>query len=151
MRETDGTQVTSFRPFDVQLFPHVKETPSYFKKEVKQSMEMNYIELGRYIRDLHQSGFDVTKLSVQFHKKFSFPLFALIMAVLAVPFAFTVGHRGALAGVAVSIGIAMLYWTVAGLFEKLGNINELPPAMAAWSPDLLFGLAGVYMLLKVRT
>ena len=151
VRETDGTQVTSFRPFDVQLFPHVKETPSYFKKEVKQSMEMNYIELGRYIKDLHQSGFDVTKLSVQFHKKFSFPLFALIMAVLAVPFAFTVGHRGALAGVAVSIGIAMLYWTVAGLFEKLGNINELPPAMAAWSPDLLFGLAGVYMLLKVRT
>ena len=73
------------------------------------------------------------------------------MALIAVPFAFTVGHRGALAGVAVSIGIAMLYWTVAGLFEKLGNINELPPALAAWSPDLLFGLTGVYLLLKVRT
>ncbi len=151
VRETDEMEVTSFRRFDEQVFPHVQERPEYFKKEVKQSIEMNYRELNRYIDDLHQSGFDVTKLSVQFHKKFSFPLFALIMAVIAVPFAFTVGHRGAMAGVAVSIGIAMLYWTVAGLFEKLGNINELPPALAAWSPDLLFGLAGVYLLLKVRT
>ena len=151
VRETDGIRVTEFRSFDVQLFPNIKETPDYFKKEVKQSIEMNFRELNRYIGDLHQSGFDVVKLSVQFHRKFSFPLVALIMALIAVPFAFTVGHRGALAGVAVSIGIAMLYWTVAGLFEKLGNINELPPALAAWSPDLLFGLTGVYLLLKVRT
>ena len=151
VRETDEMEVTSFRKFDVQVFPHMQEKPEYFKKEVKQSIEMNYRELNRYIDDLHQSGFDVVKLSVQLHKKFSFPLFALIMAVIAVPFAFTVGHRGAMAGVAVSIGIAMLYWTVAGLFEKLGNINELPPALAAWSPDVLFGLAGVYLLLKVRT
>jgi lipopolysaccharide export LptBFGC system permease protein LptF len=112
---------------------------------------MNYQELKRYVDDLHQSGFDIVKLSVQFHKKFSFPLFALIMALIAVPFAFTVGQRGALAGIAVSIGIAIIYWTVANLFENMGNISQLPPAMAAWAPDVLFGLTGVYLLLKIRT
>jgi len=151
VRETQGIQVTNFRTFEVQVFPEVRERPEYFKKEVKQSIEMDFEELKRYMDDLHQSGFDVVKLSVQYYKKFSFPLFALIMALIAVPFSFTVGRRGALAGVAVSIGIAILYWTVAGLFEKLGNINELPPALAAWSPDLLFGLTGVYLLLKVKT
>ncbi len=37
----------------------LSEPPAYFKKEVKQSSEMNYEELRRYIHDLQQSGFDV--------------------------------------------------------------------------------------------
>ncbi len=151
VREVDGIQVTRFRRFDVETFSALEEQPGYFKKEVKQSSEMNYRELKWYIEDLRQSGFDVVKLSVQFHKKFSFPVFALIMALIAVPFAFTVGQRGALAGIAVSIGIAIVYWITGSLFENMGNISELPPPLAAWSPDVLFGLAGVYLLLKVRT
>lgn len=151
VREIEGIRVTGFRRFEVETFPEIREPSTYFKKEVKQSIEMNSRELKRYIDDLQQSGFDVVKLSVQFHKKFSFPLFALIMALIAVPFAFTVGQRGALAGVAVGIGVAILYWLVGNLFEKMGNISELPAALAAWSPDILFGLTGLYLLLKVKT
>ena len=89
--------------------------------------------------------------AAELSSRLHFPLIALIMALIAVPFAFSVGQRGALAGVAVSIGIAIVYRTVAELFEKMGNISELPAAAAAWSPDLLFGLAGIYLVLKVRT
>lgn len=151
VRELEGINVTSFRPFAVQTFSEIDEQPAYFKKEAKQSNEMNFRELKRYMDDLHQAGFDIVKLSVQFHRKFAYPLFALIMALIAVPFAFSVGQRGALAGIAVSIGIAILYWLTAGLFENMGNIGELPAAVAAWSPDVLFGLTGIYLLLKVRT
>jgi lipopolysaccharide export LptBFGC system permease protein LptF len=73
------------------------------------------------------------------------------MALIAVPFSFSVGQRGALAGAAIAIGIAIAYWVIGGLFENMGNISQLPAALAAWSPDVLFGLAGVYMLLRVRT
>jgi lipopolysaccharide export LptBFGC system permease protein LptF len=61
------------------------------------------------------------------------------------------GRRGALAGVATAIGIAVLYYLTSGLFEKLGDFSQLPPFLAAWSPDLLFALAGGYMILKVPT
>ena len=73
------------------------------------------------------------------------------MAILAVPFALSSGRRGALAGVAMAIGIAVNYWVGIGFFEAMGNASQLPPALAAWSPDLLFGLAGGYLLLKVPT
>ena len=112
---------------------------------------MNFWDLDRYIRDLEQSGFDTVRLRVQFHKKFSVPLFALIMAMLAVPFSFLVGNRGAMAGIAVSIGIAIAYWAVGQLFEQVGNVNHLPPAVAAWSPDAVFSLGGLYLLLKMRS
>jgi len=33
----------------------------------------------------------------------------------------------------------------------LGNLNQLPPVAAAWSPNLLFGLGGLYLFLRVKT
>jgi len=54
-------------------------------------------------------------------------------------------------GIGVSIGIGMGYLAVGPLFEKVGNVGLLPPEIAAWSPDLLFGLAGMYLLLRMRS
>jgi lipopolysaccharide export LptBFGC system permease protein LptF len=33
----------------------------------------------------------------------------------------------------------------------MGNVNMLPPLLAAWSPDLVFALAGGYLLLRTST
>ena len=73
------------------------------------------------------------------------------MAVLAVPFSLSAGKRGAIAGVATAVGIAVVYVIVSGLFEAMGNISQLPPMLAAWSPDFIFALVGGYLILKVPT
>ncbi len=135
----------------MSTFDEIHEDPSYFKKEVKQSSEMNYDELRRYIEDLQQSGFDTVRLKVQLHKKIAFPLITLVMAVLAIPFAANGRRGGALVGVAVALAIAVIYWVTAGLFEAMGDANQLPAMLAAWAPDLIFALAGGYMLLRVPT
>ena len=143
--------ISDYRSFEVSTFPDLPETPSYFKKEVKQYSEMNYEELHKYIRDLQQSGFDVVRLRVELNKKLSYPLITLIMAVLAIPFSLSTGKRGAVTGVAVAVGIAVFYTVVSRLFEAMGNLSQLPPALAAWSPDLIFILVGGYLILKVPT
>jgi|HubBroStandDraft_6_1064221.scaffolds.fasta_scaffold32555_2 LPS export ABC transporter permease LptF/LPS export ABC transporter permease LptG len=143
--------IAEYRPFEVSTFPEFPETPPYFKKEVKQYSEMNYEELHRYIRDLQQSGFDVVRLRVELHKKLSYPLITLIMAILAIPFSLSTGKRGAITGVAVAVGIAVFYTVVSRLFEAMGDLSQLPPALAAWSPDLIFILVGGYLILKVPT
>jgi LPS export ABC transporter permease LptF/LPS export ABC transporter permease LptG len=147
-RSFNADTVTDFRQFEVTTFAEMNEPPSYFKKEVRQSSEMNYDELRSYIRDLQQSGFDVVRLRVQLQKKIAFPLITLVMAVLALPFALSAGRRGALTGVAVALLIAVGYYVTAGLFEAMGNVSQLPPLIAAWMPDVIFGLAGGYMILK---
>jgi LPS export ABC transporter permease LptG/LPS export ABC transporter permease LptF len=147
-RSFDGDSVSDFRQFDVSTFPEVNEPPNYFKKEVRQYSELNYEELRSYIRDLQQSGFDVVRLRVQLYKKIAFPLITLVMAVLALPFALSAGRRGALTGVAVALLITVGYYVTAGLFEAMGNVSQLPPLVAAWMPDVIFGLVGGYMILK---
>jgi LPS export ABC transporter permease LptG/LPS export ABC transporter permease LptF len=147
-RSFDGDTVSDFRQFDVSTFPEINEPPSYFKKEVRQYSEMNYEELHNYIRDLQQSGFDVVRLRVQLYKKIAFPLITLVMAVLALPFALAAGRRGALSGVAVALLIAGGYQVTAVVFEFMGNVSQLPPLVAAWMPDVIFGMVGGYMILK---
>jgi len=150
-RDLTGERVTNYMPFSVATFKEVTEEPAYFKKEVKPSEQMSVLELRRYIADLSQSGFDVVRLSVQFYRKFSFPLIAFVVTLIGIPFSFTMGGKGALTGIALSIGIAIVYWSTSSLFEEMGNLNQLPAAMAAWSPDILFGLAGAYLLLRIKT
>jgi LPS export ABC transporter permease LptG/LPS export ABC transporter permease LptF len=150
-RSLMGSAIESYHKFDAATYPQLAEPPAYFKKEVKQSSEMNYEELRRYIHDLEQSGFDVVRLRVQLQKKIAYPLITLVMAVLAIPFALSAGKRGALAGVATAIGIGVVYWTISGLFEAMGNLSQLPPTVAAWSPNLVFGFIGGYLILRMPT
>jgi LPS export ABC transporter permease LptG len=143
----------SFRKFEGEAatFPEIDEPPSWFVKEVKTYKQMTFEQLGDYIGEMRQSGFNTIPLQVQFHKKFSTPLFALVMALLSVPFAFLTGTRGALTGVGVSLGIAVAYFALNYLFEQLGNAGQLPPHLAAWSPNALFTLAGLYLMSRMRT
>ena len=60
-------------------------------------------------------------------------------------------RRGAMAGVGLSFAIYIAYWSVDQVFEQLGNLSELPPQLAAWSPDVVFSLVGLYFVFRMRT
>ena len=140
-----------YTEFKNTTFAEIHEDPGYFKKENWQSQEMNFRQLDSYIRDLRQSGFDTMRLRVALWHKLAYPLIAIVMSVLAIPFALSMGRRGSLSGIAVAISVALAYWVIDGLFGALGNVNYLPAALAAWSPDVLFGLTGGYLLLRTPT
>src|SRR6185312_7501346 len=151
-RSFAGATISSYHPFLADTFPEVTERPTYFVKEEKPSDEMSYTELSRYIADLRQSGFpDTVALRVQLQNKLAVPFITLVMAVLAVPFAVTMGKHASLVGVGTAIGVAIAYWALTGLFSSMGNISTLPPLLAAWSPDILFAITGSYLLLRTPT
>ena len=152
--KTNGvSDADSYRQFHgtSATFPELTEPPSWFVKEEKEYKEMNFQELGGYINELQLGGFETIPLRVQYYKKFAVPLFAFIMAVLSIPFAFIAGNKGAMTGVGISLGVAIAYWSVGTIFEQIGNLNQLPPVMAAWSPDLIFMLAGFYLMSRMKT
>jgi LPS export ABC transporter permease LptG/LPS export ABC transporter permease LptF len=150
-RDLNGARVTGYEEFQARTFPELTEDPGYFLKEVRQEKQMNFVALDRYIGDLQQSGVDTTKLRVQYHKKFSQPMFVWIIALLAVPFALAMGRSGAMTGIGVAIGITITYLVASRVFEEVGNLATLPPAAAAWAPDALFGLAGFYLFTRMRS
>jgi len=150
-RDFQGEAVTGYRTFPVSTFREVYEPPSYFTREVRPSSEMSFGELARYIHSLRQSGFNTVPLRVQLNHKLAYPLITLVMGILAIPFALSMGKRGSLSGIAIAIGVAVAYYAASAFFESMGNVSWLPAVLAAWSPDLLFGLAGAWLLLRTST
>ena len=151
IRDFDHGQLTRYTPFLANALNELNEPPSYFNREVRQSYQMTWWELERYIGDLHQAGFDVARLSVQLQKKLSFPLVAPIIILLAIPFSILVGTRGAVGGLALGVGIAIVYWAASALTEAMGAVGQLPPLLAAWAPDTVFAFLGIYFFLKMPT
>ncbi len=112
---------------------------------------MSWPQLRRYIDDLHRAGFDVAGLTVQWHRKLAFPLIAPVSMLLAFPFAFLVGTRGAIGGIAIGIAIGIVYWLGAELLAAMGSVGQLPPLLAGWSPDIVFFFLGLYFFFKMPT
>jgi len=143
--------VEKYAPFKVTSLPELVEPPTYFNREVIQAFQMSWRDLRHYIQGLQVAGFDVSSLTVQWHKKIAYPLIAPISMLLAIPFAILVGSRGAVGGIALGVGIGITYWAIAALLEAMGGIGQLPPMLAAWSPDLIFFFLGLYFFLKMPT
>jgi len=151
VRDFQDGRVTSYVPFVGYALPELDEPPEYFKREVRQASQMSAPQLRRYIDSLERAGFDVARLSVQLYKKLAFPLIAPIIILLAIPFSLLVGTRGAVGGLALGIGMGIFYWAISALFEAMGAVGQLPPFMAAWSPDVIFGFLALYFFLRMPT
>ena len=127
------------------------ETADYFGAKEPNPRFMGYRDLRRYTDAMRANGHDVVAQDVATARKIAFPFVALIMTLLAVPFAATIGRSGAMGGIGVGIALAISYWGLLSLFAALGTGGALPPLVAAWAPNILFGAGAIYLLLTVRT
>jgi LPS export ABC transporter permease LptF/LPS export ABC transporter permease LptG len=148
-REFGAPDVTKFAPFTTVRLP--LEPADYFVTEAPKEDRMNYGQLKKYIEDLKASGYNVLEYEVSLQRKLAYPLVPVIMTLIAVPFAVTTGRRGAMYGIGVGIVLALVYWTTISVFAALGAAGIVPPGLAAWAPNLIFGAAAAYLLLTVRT
>ncbi len=141
-----SVRYSPFTAHDVSLEP-----PKYFKSDTPDPDMMRYGQLKEFISRLESSGADVARYEVALQRKIAFPLVTLVMTMLAVPFAVMTGRRGAMYGIGAAIVIAIVYRTAESVLAAFGAGGLLPPTLAAWAPNLLFGAAAAYLILTVRT
>lgn len=151
VRSFDEHGGASFTPIDTPVRLHYPERPEYFTSDFKLPNQMTYSELRRYIRDLEISGYSSEELRVQLYQKTAWPFVSLVMALIALPFSFRIGKRGALYGVGVALFLAFVYWAVYGVFTKFGEVGNLPALLSAWSANVLFIIAAVYLFVHAET
>jgi lipopolysaccharide export system permease protein len=107
--------------------------------------------LWAYVRHLRDNQQSADRYEIALWKKLIYPLAALVMLALALPFALSHERSG---GVSVKVFLGVMLGTgfhlLNGLFSNLGVINSWPPALAALTPSLLFLVAAMMMLYWVE-
>jgi lipopolysaccharide export system permease protein len=144
-----GDQTGSVQRFSRQEIRLWAALQNYYASK-RAPFEMSAAELGDMIAAFGPSGRDTQKLQVQYHFKYSIPLACLIFALFAAPIAFRYARYGSFVGVVIAILVVFLYngvrsWTLA--FGLAGTLN---PILAGWTPDIIFGILGVYLMAITR-
>ena len=88
---------------------------------------------------------------VDLQSRFALPFSSFIMAFIGIPFALQQGRGASLAvGIAVSVTIGVAYHLAQGTLLAFGYSGALPILLAAWGPNLAFGLLGFWLLTRTR-
>jgi LPS export ABC transporter permease LptG len=151
MRSFGDDGNSTFTQITTPLALFYPETPEDFDTKVTPPDQMTYAQLRRYIATLRESGYAADELAVKLYAKTSWPALSIVMALIAMPFAFRMGRRGALYGIGLALILGIVYWMVFAIFTKFGEVGNLPPILAAWSANILFALAASYLFLHVET
>ncbi|HUF49599.1 MAG TPA: LptF/LptG family permease [Longimicrobiales bacterium] len=127
------------------------QTPEQLMARAKEPEEMRYTELGEFIETLERSGATPLKLKVERAQKFAIPAATLVIILFGAPLANSSGRGGAAYGIGVSLGVTIIYLLLFKVMGALGNTGTLSPDLAAWLPNIIFLLAAVILLWRVRT
>jgi lipopolysaccharide export system permease protein len=127
------------------------ESSAVFRPTIDKPSQLSSVGLKNYLSAAKRRGIEVTALALALQRKYATPFGAIVMAFIGIPLALSYGNKGAVIALCVAVGISVAYLGVGGGFEQLGNHGMLPPAVAAWSPPIIFAAAGTYFLSRLRT
>ncbi len=131
-----------------QLFIDIGADPSQLVEQAKQPEDMSRAEIGRLL----QSGVRATdtqryaRLLVTFHSKLARPFASLVFALLAVPLGIRPQRSSSGAGFGVSIAIVFAFYVTTTLCLAIGQTYPQASLAMAWLPNVLFFLAGLWLL-----
>lgn len=136
--------------FERLPLPNLAERPEDFAKETRKPEEMNYAELHAYVDKLRASGGRVANYLVDLHVKLAFPLINLIVVMIGAPIATRMRMQSAALGFGLSVAISFFYYAFLRAGQALGHNGALPPYLAAWLGDIVFGVVGVVMTIQAQ-
>lgn len=146
--EAETGKVT-FRRIPEMVVP-VKIRIGDFERTENAVEEMGIFSLWRYIQKIRSEGYDATGYVVDLFGKTAFPFSGLVLSLLAIWIALRPSmHENLPGGVGLGIGAAFLYWVFYSFSLSLGKGELLPPALAAWIPNLAFAAFGTYGILSL--
>ncbi len=109
-------------------------------------LEMTASELDELARNLEATGQSAHQLQVYRQFKYAIPVACLVFVLIAAPLADRYAHLGSFAGILIAIILVFLYNGVRSWGLAFGLTGILPPVLAAWAQNIIFGAVGLYLL-----
>lgn len=91
---------------------------------------------------------DAQRITFYLHRKIAAPLAALVAVLIAIPLTVHYGRSGGYIGLLLSAIVAFCFIVSQQWMQVLAENNYLPPIIAAWAPDTIFGILGIVLLFR---
>jgi LPS export ABC transporter permease LptG len=135
---------TNFSIYDMSL--SVESPLRGSQRGDKPERDMSVPALSTRIAELAQDPHGRAPFEVELHKRFAFPVAALVFALVAFPLAVRSHRGGRSVALAASLVILVAYYLVLTVLEGMALKERLPAALAIWAPNVGFSLIGLTLL-----
>lgn len=118
--------------------------------KIKDDFEvMNFWELRHHIESEYMKGSSkVTNYEVEMHKRLASPVAIIILTFIGVALSSRKVRGGIGMHLGLGIGITFSYILLMQVSTVFATYGNLQPAIAAWLPNILFSLLGIYLIVK---
>jgi lipopolysaccharide export system permease protein len=137
--------------FERMIDRKLTERPADLMAKPRSPQEMRYTELTRFIVALERSGGDANVLRVERALKIAIPATCLIIALFGAPLATSTQRGGAAYGIGISLATTVVFLMMIQLTKAVGGKGIIDPDLAAWIPNAVFAVIGLFLLARVRT
>lgn len=133
-------------------FPAITDSPGHMALEAKRPSEMSLKDLRRYLRAQKRAGNTegLAPYRVWLHYRYAFPLTCLMVIWIGLPLGLQVSRAGPLLGVGTALALVGAFYFLSQLTVALGKGGHIPPVVAAWLTDVVFGVVGAWLLWRTR-
>jgi len=135
-------------PFDRLEMPNLNIDVEKLLIMQKKPEEMSYKELKSFIAEVVRNGGDPDRWLVDLYLKFSFPFANFIIVLFGAPLSAKKQRSSAGVGFGISLAICFFYFGIVKTAQTLGHNGTIPPIVAAWLANVIFGVGGFGILSK---
>ncbi len=138
-------------PFKERIFKNATLRPENIAKQLKIPEEMSYGELKDFIREVERNGADPDRWRVDLYLKIALPFANFIIVLFGSPLSSSQTRRsGAAKGFGISLAVTFIYFGILKTTQAMGHNGKIEPMLAAWFANIVFGVIGLYVLLRAR-
>jgi len=112
---------------------------------------LNYVELKEFIEQQKKHGSsNINRYKVEAYKRWSIPISAFILTIIAVSVSAMKRRGGMGANLAIGIFIAFSYVFLDKIFGTIAEQSTFSPIIAVWLPNVFFGILAIFLLQKAK-
>lgn len=138
-----------------QLIVDIGERPNEVAKRtatLSDPESLSRAEIRQALATGTLSGSQRLSFTATYAAKLARPFASLVFVLIAVPFAIgPVRGGGAGRGFALAVAMIFVYYVISTLCLSLGSMNYALAGIAAWAPNALFSVIGVWLLRRAST
>jgi lipopolysaccharide export system permease protein len=127
------------------------EDPEAFAVRPGWPAQMRREVLAEQVAVRSRLGLPVSEYALEWHRKLAYPFAAVPAALLALALALRRGRKGFVtASLVEAVGVSLAFYGMQGLAWSLARSGQLQPGAAAWLPDAVLAVAGLWALRRWR-
>ncbi len=134
--------------FEEQVLPIAQE-PEKLKHLEQKPEEMTIKEIRQHIKAMEVTDGKITEWQMEMYQRFTIPIASFIFALVGAPLGLQKQRSSSSIGFGISVLVIFIYYGVMTLSGALGKGGAMPPLLAAWIPNLLGVVAGLYLNWRV--